>query len=112
MEITKVIIYSDLTYSAVIGGKHKFNITTESRFYQQIQDWISDGNTPDPEFTPEEELANAKVLKISAIERETRRRVIESYPGRQGAITAINAMNSIAAVNAYDPVNTPSWPKS
>lgn len=37
--------------------------------YQRIQDWIVEGNIPDPEFTPAELLQNAKQDKIKEIEQ-------------------------------------------
>lgn len=36
--------------------------------YQKVQDWIAEGNTPDPEFTEAELLQNAKDDKIKELE--------------------------------------------
>jgi len=37
--------------------------------YKKVQDWIAEGNKPDPEFTPAELLQNAKQDKIKEIEQ-------------------------------------------
>lgn len=36
--------------------------------YQKVQEWIAEGNTPDPEFTEAEILQNAKDAKIAELE--------------------------------------------
>ena len=79
--ITQVTLHEDSSYSAVISGKRLVGITTESRFYTDIQDWIADGNTPDPEFTALGLLANAKEDKIRELKQEGLGRIQLVLPG-------------------------------
>lgn len=38
-----------------------------NRDWQEYQRWLAEGNTPDPEFTPEEEAENLKLEEIASL---------------------------------------------
>jgi len=67
MEILKVKIQ---TYNGEFSG-YKVN---DNSFYPKencelIKQWIAEGNTPEPEFTDAELLANAQTTQISIVEK-------------------------------------------
>lgn len=69
MNITKVKINGG-GFDAIINDVEISGIVQSNRFYQPIQEWIDAGNTPDPEFTPEEIAAKAIDSIAAAIQSE------------------------------------------
>ena len=65
----------------LVNGVRSVPNDPSNRDYQAVQDWITEGNTPDPEFTPAEELANAKQSKIEELKREGLNRIQAVLPG-------------------------------
>lgn len=57
--------------------------------YQEVQDWVTEGNTPDPEFTDAERLANKRAAKKEAIKDEALSRCQARVP----------ALNSFAMID-------------
>jgi hypothetical protein len=43
---------------------------TDNRDWRAYLEWLDMGNTPDPEFTPEEILANAKLAEILELKKD------------------------------------------
>lgn len=62
MEIQTVKIDGD---GWLVNGVTVVPNNPANRHYHAIQDWIDAGNTPEPEFTPEELSAHAEALRLS-----------------------------------------------
>lgn len=58
----------DLQNSYLVNNSTTVPKDTSNSDYQTVQDWIAEGNTPDPEFTAAELLQNAKQDKIKEIQ--------------------------------------------
>jgi len=65
----------------LVNGVRSVPNDPNNRDYQAVQDWITEGNTPDPEFTPAEELANAKQTRIDELKQEGLSRIQAVLPG-------------------------------
>ena len=65
----------------LVDGVRSVPNDPSNRDYQEVQDWITEGNTPDPEFTPAEELANAKQAKLAELKQEGLSRIQGVLPG-------------------------------
>ena len=65
----------------LVNGVRSVPNDPDNREYHAVQDWIAAGNTPDPEFSPAEELANVKQSKIEELKREGLRRIQLVLPG-------------------------------
>jgi hypothetical protein len=59
----------DLENSYLVNGSTTVPKDSTNSDYKKVQDWIAEGNTPDPEFTPAELLENAKKDKIAEIKK-------------------------------------------
>ena len=57
----------DLENSYLVNGSTTVPKDSSNSDYKKVQDWIAEGNTPDPEFTPAELLENAKKDKIKEL---------------------------------------------
>jgi len=64
IEIVKELQNSYLINNSITVPKDPSNSE-----YNRIQEWIAEGNTPEPEFTSEELLQNAKDSKTAEIEK-------------------------------------------
>lgn len=65
----------------LVNGVRSVPNDPDNRDYQAVQDWITEGNTPDPEFTTAEELANAKQAKLAELKQEGLSRIQAVLPG-------------------------------
>jgi len=50
-----------------------------NRHYQMVQEWIAQGNTPEPEFTPEELAARQEAEEAAAAEQEAARAEYQEF---------------------------------
>jgi hypothetical protein len=57
----------ELENSYLVNGVSTITKEVGATGYDKVQDWIAEGNTPDPEFTEAEILQNAKDAKIAEI---------------------------------------------
>lgn len=62
-----------------------------NRDWRQYREWLDEGNTPEPEFTPAELLNNAKQDKRQAVRNEGLSRIQAIYP----AITDIFVLDLV-----------------
>ena len=53
----------------LLNGSFNVPNDTGNSDYNRIQEWIAEGNTPEPEFTDEELLLEAKKVKTAEIEK-------------------------------------------
>lgn len=64
MIITSIILTDTDTYTASIDGSVWFGITPVSRFYQHVQDAITDGEPVSLQQTPDEQLPNLSFAQL------------------------------------------------
>lgn len=68
----------------LVNGLMSVPNSPSNRHYQRVQEWIAAGNTPEPEFTAPELLANAKRDKIQELKAEGLSRIQAAIPGIAG----------------------------
>lgn len=56
------------TFRATIDGVRYSGIYKGCEYWQIIQDWIADGNTPEPEHTPDELTAQEQAQKVAELQ--------------------------------------------
>lgn len=83
-----------------------------NRHYQQVQDWIAEGNTPEPEFTAAEILDKARAEKVATVRLEAAKRITDREPENIAADTMIAKVEAMdqAAIDSYDETTDPDWP--
>jgi len=70
-----------------------------NRDYEEFKQWLSEGNTPEPEFTAAELLTNAKEIKLQ--ELETAFTVATSLPVTVGTKSYNGGKESAQAIRDY-----------
>lgn len=50
-----------------------------NRHYRMVQEWIAQGNTPEPQFTPEELAARQEAEEAAAAEQEAARAEYQEF---------------------------------
>lgn len=68
MVVTNAQYQEDGSIKATISGKEWHNITQESRFWDDVQEWVADGNTIAPAFT-DAELLQREADTIRAVRK-------------------------------------------
>ena len=76
MEITKVKQYED---GFLVNDIHGVPNDPANSAYQMVQEWIAQGNTPEPEFTPEELAARQEAEEAAAAEQEAARAEYQEF---------------------------------
>ena len=81
IQIVKEIrnIYSDELIAYLLNGTKSVPIAESNRDYRMIQEWIEEGNTPEPEFTAEELAQQAEDAKPKVVTmRQARLALLQS----------------------------------
>lgn len=74
------------SYTAIINGVSWSNIKKGSRFWQDVQEWLDAGNTPEPEFTQAE--LDAQAEDAAAAQKQTDKLVGVEFEGVMCSATA------------------------
>jgi len=93
----------------LVDGSMSVPNDTGNRHYQEVQDWIALGNTPDPEFTQAElaqqALVQAKETKINQVANIT----VTTTSGKTFDGDEIAQDRMARAVSFSQPLDTTQW---
>jgi predicted site-specific integrase-resolvase len=87
----------------LLNGTMFVPMSEENRHYKMIQEWISDGNTPEPELSESELSEKDEAERLAGIDAETKSRIIELFDGatsKNYLEKQMNAMMRAVQINA------------
>lgn len=79
----------------LINGSMSVPNALGNRHYQDVQNWIAEGNIPDPEFTEIELNGQAEQERLYSINVEMKSRIIALFPGSTHANYLEKQMNAM-----------------
>ena len=97
----------------LLNGTMSVPNSAENRHYQAIQEWIAEGNTPEPEFTQEEldvkSVQEAKALKDKNRAAAMNALTVTTSSGKEFDGDEISQSRMARAVSFSQPLDTTQW---